>query len=1543
MRSLTTSESLDEEGDGGGRAPVRRTSKTFKTEKRWKLGFEKLIGGPPGAPAGSRGRLRRGRSRRLHGSSERAEIPRQFAFAWEKGFRGILGAVLADLLQDRLDSREATEEAVAIHKRNSLFFLLLNILDNNRCFEIVSELPPAVEGAGTDEPLWKIVMNSNTDGRSQPDALGGSPVEVLAKAQEEGQSEMTRVMRRFSEQRRGNFNAWHDFWSFYRQVDKSKPDAVTARRPWQQQLDLLSQAQLPADAKEKLLKQMKTVPSFRTGASTFDNDDLESQDSETDDVEDVELVAPTELSRRRMALVDDYNPLNSRMSPVRCYKNYQDHKKCRKVLKNVTLPTKCPLHLRSGKEYSSPRRMGLSLSRLPVPNARQERSSAPTPLHFGASTARGDFRSMRCRLEHKQAAIVSEPLRSIKQMASEEPSSKWQPGTENWVHLRSWREERGKRFGGENMMLTCPLSFMKAEMPEVKPTPVADFHRPWSAERDDGAVDGVLPPLQRYAKVCMDCGLQPQQAVVGFLGRELPFLDLRSLAFSDEDFLALTAAFPHTGTLERLDLGDNSKISDRSACPLLQCVAARYADKLSSLRLDRCIHIGRKCIQLLTRLIHGPLLNLQRLDISGVYVSIGDYQKLANAIERHERLREVSLARTGISPDLSTKVLPNLVRNSRIVKMDLGYNHFDPEAFNVLGNSLLRGSQVEYLGLAKTASVMASQPMAGFLEQLPADKSLKYLDLSDNMLDESSAMMLECGLQTHPAIEFLDVSTNPLGQGGLGSLARLLSSEKCQVLTEIRMEDVQVAESRDVAMGLFEVDPSGQYCLEMAEPGQRTCFRLLLSQLSEYPGSRSLYIKSATLSNASYNVDGVRRRKNIWTVPSSGTLDFVLSLYDFLLKDEGDHEGLYSSVVERMFLKRKRRLLSKRRALVVLQKVSSLKGPIFDAFVMALLHYFQLSTEQVMAIYMNQGDKAKETLIRMLPSMMAPQSLMHVARNTDTLKELLDFEQAAEAHMALNLENPTGHYSLRMESLPARVVVQHLMLLNRWQLHLWRKANLVDVSMDGKGKCLRNTLLDGRFVTWAENDWRLPASGQLSFDFVALYRPPANATAVAPDAWGQVLAALADLVAPKVRGGDKEDPFVRKQVAKVQWALRALSSRVWLLTRQLRNLLCVFLNRQDRGEVLTAFFLRCVDWPINNKCCQPKFSRHHWKDLSSRLGYMNVFPYGQPEMSFHVIDLEKWEQRRCFHTLVRLAAAEDSVNIKNPMMDKDANPNTPAFQPFVAGIPKSWDELDNIPMQGLVQCTYNCAVDRQNLKVRRRLAASVGGWSHLPDTAFDLWSCLEDVPLEVLKVVMFMIRQWGSTDGAFAALNTQPDNMLNHKEFVDGLAKAGCCRTRRPKKPGMPGQQGSTARPVPMRTETEEEADPAQMEALSSVFRYLDTSHDGDISSKEFETLERVWRELQQSMYELKRDLTVFYGSLQTAFEAIDLDESGAISFEEFKKCVAATHFDGPVQEIFMFIDLNGDTEIDGHEFWELDNYSHAPPLPDHTDGKLAKLQRLFR
>ena len=68
-------------------------------------------------------------------------------------------------------------------------------------------------------------------------------------------------------------------------------------------------------------------------------------------------------------------------------------------------------------------------------------------------------------------------------------------------------------------------------------------------------------------------------------------------------------------------------------------------DMLAAIYMDKCIQIGRRplsfvlrfgrerriatgwrgeAMQLLTQLILGPMVNLQRLDISGVYVSIAE-------------------------------------------------------------------------------------------------------------------------------------------------------------------------------------------------------------------------------------------------------------------------------------------------------------------------------------------------------------------------------------------------------------------------------------------------------------------------------------------------------------------------------------------------------------------------------------------------------------------------------------------------------------------------------------------------------------------------------------------------------------------------------------------------------------------------------------------------------------------------------------------------------------------------------------------------------
>lgn len=116
-------------------------------------------------------------------------------------------------------------------------------------------------------------------------------------------------------------------------------------------------------------------------------------------------------------------------------------------------------------------------------------------------------------------------------------------------------------------------------------------------------------------------------------------------------------------------------------------------------------------------------------------------------------------------------------------------------------------------------------------------------------------------------------------------------------LQDFRMSTAPISYEYNIYIYTFMIpvkslqDPSGQYCLEMAEPGQRTCFRLLLSQLSEYPGSRSLYIKSRGPQVWRIRWDhfplpilgGSKNAANVWY----NLEDFLhLTVHDFAFLDE---------------------------------------------------------------------------------------------------------------------------------------------------------------------------------------------------------------------------------------------------------------------------------------------------------------------------------------------------------------------------------------------------------------------------------------------------------------------------------------------------------------------------------------------------------------------------------------------------------------------------------------------------------------------------------
>merc|ERR1711924_326649 len=131
------------------------------------------------------------------------------------------------------------------------------------------------------------------------------------------------------------------------------------------------------------------------------------------------------------------------------------------------------------------------------------------------------------------------------------------------------------------------------------------------------------------------------------------------------------------------------------------------------------------------------------------------------------------------------------------------------------------------------------------------------------------------------------------------------------------------------------------------------------------------------------------------------------------------------------------------------------------------------------------------------------------------------------------------------------------------------------------------------------------------------------------------------------------------------------------------------------------------------------------------------------------------------------------------------------------------------------------------------------------------------------------------------------------------------------------------------------------MGVLSAVYRFLDPNHDSEVSFKEFNVLAGIWSELQQSTYEFVEHLKDRFGSLLKAWDYADEDKSGEMDVHEFTTLARRWHFDGPVSQIFMYLDNDGSNSIGKDEWMKLENFAKpAPMLLKGPSGHLGTLTR---
>ncbi|CAE6931285.1 Vti1b, partial [Symbiodinium sp. KB8] len=119
---------------------------------------------------------------------------------------------------------------------------------------------------------------------------------------------------------------------------------------------------------------------------------------------------------------------------------------------------------------------------------------------------------------------------------------------------------------------------------------------------------------------------------------------------------------------------------------------------------------------------------------------------------------------------------------------------------------------------------------------------------------------------------------------------------------------------------------------------------------------------------------------------------------------------------------------------------------------------------------------------------------------------------------------------------------------------------------------------------------------------------------------------------------------------------------------------------------------------------------------------------------------------------------------------------------------------------------------------------------------------------------------------------------------------------------------------------------PDENQRLAAIFRYLDPGGEGSISQNEWRVLGQLWNEFDLTIREFVQFLQIAFGEdLQDAWEALDDDQSGELSEEEWFEAVEKIGYFGPARVIFALLDGSDDGDISVNEFQVLEKYKPKP------------------
>eukprot|EP00927_Polykrikos_kofoidii_P019738 TRINITY_DN19250_c0_g1_i1.p1 TRINITY_DN19250_c0_g1~~TRINITY_DN19250_c0_g1_i1.p1 ORF type:complete len:1366 (-),score=216.92 TRINITY_DN19250_c0_g1_i1:136-4233(-) len=841
-------------------------------------------------------------------------------------------------------------------------------------------------------------------------------------------------------------------------------------------------------------------------------------------------------------------------------------------------------------------------------------------------------------------------------------------------------------------------------------------------------------------------------------------VDLSHYGVGDGALAALGETMARIPKIEVLNLA-GSNISGPATCKFLRLRVPPFGGSLKELDFSRSRQLGAGIFTTIAELlVQDKLRILETLRFDTVPVPEQCWLPLLHALDYAGTLKQLGFAdtRMGLVSQDPCVEIARLLKNTMLTALDISGNFFRQVGCEHLARALEATEALLYLDISFNAGdhltapemidppampteeeEVAEQAQDSDDEQAPVEppsppppepiaaavypplllvcegllrnETLQALAMAQCSLEYCADFILGRALLSHKRLKWLDLSTNPhmspsVAASGLGCLLRAVAERKSSV-DYVNLADMRESSFATQTIVFDRRDPSDSYALNLEHPQHRFVLRELLERPQVAGKASAACFEDVVREHPEepagpWSISNVQRdSKGEFQVPSEGNLRFT---YTVPCDCGAPERNPLHTAADWYKLGRVSLCLS--RSVAVLAMYDSCKSDeqrrhffrdAADALLLKTAHLHMFVQKSVCTVQL-------DALYQLLPAVDDLQYTIPDNPFSHRHFELKTRCQIRELFW-LNLQNPTGRYSLDLSNPSDRAVALRLQALSNFERALLQAEGRPDISRRGDGEPVMRLAVCvaegspkgydalGGFSAKRFGDLTIPTVGRLELDYASWTRAPRSRSG------GRSVAAPPDVDVQRVVQVLMSSRA--SAISKLR-AFRSVSHHLILTLKDVLDVVDIFVEIGSGATVggslsidaVVVCFSRCSE---RQKLVSPlglynaSWSDAEASEFGSRLGAVHVFDWqdceseatNRPGGNTFELDLAVNEERCIFLFLLELsqregAEGEGYKSIVNATWTEGG------------GLPPGWYDMwmeslpESVPSKGVFSCVY---------------------------------------------------------------------------------------------------------------------------------------------------------------------------------------------------------------------------------------------------------------